>query len=79
MKLKCHCNENIVDPILDATEQHLQTSLNGVFSFLISCFVLEIFKFFETCKLGFSDVIYSGIINYIYKMVNISVNNRQNL
>ena len=41
-----------------------------------SCFVLEISRFFETCKLGDSDVIYSQIINYIYQMVNISVNNR---
>ena len=38
----------IVDPILNATEQLLQISLNGVFSFLIPCFVLEILKFFET-------------------------------
>ena len=53
------------------------TSLSGVFSFSISCFVLEILRFFETCKLGVSDVIYSRIINYIYQMVNISVNSRQ--
>ena len=39
---------------------------------------LEIFWFFETCKLGVSDVIYSRLINYIHKMVSISVNNRQN-
>ena len=35
---------------------------------------LEILRFFETCKLGVSDVIYSRIINYIYQTVNISVN-----
>ena len=39
--------------------------------------VLEILRFFETGKLGVSDVIYSRIINYIYQMVNISVNSRQ--
>ena len=75
--LKCHCNEKIFDPILNTKEQHFHTSLNGVFSFSISCFVLEILRFFETCKLGVSDVIYSRIINYIYQMVNISVNSRQ--
>ena len=71
----CHCNEKILDP--NTTEQHFHTSLNGVFSFSISCFVLEILRFFDTCKLGVSDVIYSQIINYIYQMVNISVNSRQ--
>ena len=76
-KLKCHCNEKIFGPILNTTEQHFHTSLNGVFSFSISCFVLEILRFFETCKLGVSDVIYSRIINYIYQMVNISVNSGQ--
>ena len=60
--LKCHCNEKILDPILNTTEQHFHTSLNGVFSFSISCFVLEILRFFETCKLGVSDVIYSRLI-----------------
>ena len=75
--LKCHCNEKILDPISNTTEQHFHTSFNGVFSFSISCFVLEILSFFETCKLGVSDVIYSRIINYIYQMVNISVNSRQ--
>ena len=75
--LKCHCNEKIFDPILNTTEQNFHTSLNGVFSFSISCFVLEILRFFETCKLGVSDVIYSRIINYTYQMVNISVNSRQ--
>ena len=35
----------------------------------ISCLVLEIFRFFEKCKLDVSDVIYSRIIDYIYKMV----------
>ena len=75
--LKCHCNEKIFDLILNTTEQYFHTSLNGVFSFSISCFVLEILRFFETCKLGVSDVIYSRIINYIYQMVNISVNIRQ--
>ena len=77
--LKCHCNEKIFDPILNTTEQHFHTSLNGVFGFSISCFVVEILKFFETCKLCVSDVIYSRIINYIYQMVNISVNSRQKL
>ena len=41
--LKCHCYEKIFDPILNTTEQHFRTSLNGVFSFSISCFVLEIY------------------------------------
>ena len=76
-ELKCDCNEKIFDPILNTTEQHFHTTLNGVFSFSISCFVLEIFRFFETCKLGVSDVIYSRITNYIYQMVNISVNSGQ--
>ena len=40
--LKFLCNEKIVDPILSTTKQHLQISLNCVFSFLIPCFVLEI-------------------------------------
>ena len=40
--------EKIVDPILNATEQHFQASLNGVFSFSISYFVVEILRFFET-------------------------------
>ena len=62
---------------LDQTEQHFLTSLKGVFSFSISCFVAEILKCFETCKLGVSDVIYSQIENYIYEMVNIYVNSRQ--
>ena len=44
---------------------------NGVFSFFISCLVLEVLRFFETCKLDVSDVIYSRIINYVYKMVDI--------
>ena len=35
---------------------------NGVFSFLISCFILEWLRFFETCKLGVSHVIYSRTI-----------------
>ena len=44
------------------------------------CFVLEILlRFFETCKIGVSDVIYTRIINYIYQMVNISVNSRHKL
>ena len=75
--LKCHCNEKIFDPILNTTERHFHSSLNDVFSFSIFCFVLEILRFFETCKLGVSDVIFSRIINYIYQMVNISVNSRQ--
>ena len=74
--LKCHCNEKIFDPFLNTTKQHFDTSLNGIFSFSKSCFALEILRFFETCKLGVSDVIYSWIINYIYQMVNISVNSR---
>ena len=45
--LKCHCNEKIFDPILNTTEQHFQTSLDGVFSFSISCFVLEILRFLK--------------------------------
>ena len=45
--LKCHCNEKIVNSILILKEQHLQIRLDGVFSFLISCFVSEIFKFFK--------------------------------
>ena len=75
---KVPLRRKIVDPIWNASEQHFQTSLNGVFSFSISFSVLEIFRFFKTCKLGVSDVIYSRIINYIYKIVNISVNNKQN-
>ena len=48
------------------------------FSVSISCLVLEsFFRFFETCKLDVSDVIYSRIINYIDKMVNISVTTPQ--
>ena len=46
-------------------------------SSLVSCLVLEIFRFFERCKLRVSNVIYSRIVNYIYKIVNISVNNEQ--
>ena len=63
----------MVDPILNATEQYFHTSLNGVFSFSQSCFVLEILRFFKTCKLGVSDVINSQIIDYNYEIVNISV------
>ena len=76
--LQVPLRRKIVDPIWNASEQHFQTSLNGVFSFSISFSVLEIFRFFKTCKLGVSDIIYSRIINYIYKIVNISVNNKQN-
>ena len=75
--IKVPLRRKIVDPILNVSEQHFHTSPNGVFSFSISCFVLEILRFFETCKLGVSDVIYSQITNYIYQMVNISVNSRQ--
>ena len=75
--IKVPLRQKTVDPILNASEQHFHTSLNDVFSFSISCFVLEILRFFETCKLGVFDVIYSRIINYIYQMVNISVNSRQ--
>ena len=74
--LQCHCDEKIVDPILNATEQHFK--LNGLFNFSTSCFTLKIFRFFETCELGVSDVIYLRVINYIYKMVNIFVNKKQN-
>ena len=55
--LKCLCNEKIVDPILNATEQHFRTSLNGVFSAFLSYFVLKILGVVETLKLGVSDVI----------------------
>ena len=79
LHLKCHCNEKIFDSILNTTEQHSHTSLNGVFSFSISCLVSKILSFFQTCKLDVADVIYSRIINYIYQMVNISVNSRQKL
>ena len=65
--------------ILNTTEQHFLTSLNGVLSFSISCFVLGVLRFFETCKLAFSDAIYSRITNFIYKMTNIYVNNGQNV
>ena len=37
--------KKIVDPILNATEQHFPMSLNGVFSFLLSGFVFEISGF----------------------------------
>ena len=74
---KVPLQRKIIDPILNAPEQHFHTSLNGIFSFSIYCFVLQILSFFETCKLGISDVIYSRIIHYIYQMVNISVNSRQ--
>ena len=46
-KLKCHCNEKTVNPIVIVKEQHLQTRLNGVFSFSIPCFVSEIFRFLK--------------------------------
>ena len=49
-ELKCHCNEKIFDLVLNTTEQHFHTSLDGVFSFSKSCFVLEILRFFKTCK-----------------------------
>ena len=64
--------------IIVKTEQHFQPTLNSVFSFSISYFVLEIIRVFQTCKLDVSDVIYSRIIDYIYQMVNISINGRQN-
>ena len=76
-KFKVSLQRKIVDAILNASDQHFHTKLNGVFSFSISCFILDMLRFFETCKLGVSDVIYSRIINYIYQMVNISVNSRQ--
>ena len=69
--LKCWCNEKIVDPILNATEQHFQMSLNGVFSFSQCRFVFEIFRFIKYANWMSLDVIYSRIINYIYKIMNI--------
>ena len=39
-----YTRNKIVDPVLNATEQHIQTSHHGVFSFTISRFVLETFK-----------------------------------
>ena len=67
-QFKVPLRRKIVDPILNASQQHFHTSLNGVFSFAISCFVLEILRFFETCKLGVSDVIYfeSSTNNKLY-------------
>ena len=46
-RLKWHCNEKIVNSILIVKEQHLQIRLNGVFSFSISCFASEIFRFLK--------------------------------
>ena len=37
--------KKFVDPIVNATEQHFQMSLNSVFSFSLSCFVFQIFRF----------------------------------
>ena len=68
--LKCPCDEKSLIQF-EVHHQHLQTSLDRVFRFSISCLVLEIFRFFETCKLDVSDVIYSRIMKYIYKIVNI--------
>ena len=65
LKLRCHCNEKIVNPILIVKEQHLQIRLNSVFSFSISCFVSEIFRFLKHANYVHVDVIYSRIINYI--------------
>ena len=76
--LKCHCNEKIFNPILIVKEQHLRMRLNGVFSFSIPCFVSEIFRFLRNANYVPLDVIYSRIINYIYKMMNISINIKQN-
>ena len=61
--------------MLNATLQHFQTSLNGVFSFSISCFVLDFLKHANYVSLTSSTY---ELINYIYKTVNISVNNRPN-
>ena len=77
--LKCHCNGKIVDLILIATEQHFLTRLNSAFSFLISCLVSEIFGFLKHANYVSLDVIYSRIINYIYKTMNISECSWQNL
>ena len=73
--LKCHCNGKIVDLVLIATEQNFRTRLNGSFSFSISCLVSEIFRFLKHAN----NVIYSRIISYIYKTMNISGFSWQNL
>ena len=70
LTFKVPLRRKIVDLILNASEQYFHTSLNELFSFFL-------LRFFETYKLGVSDVIYSRIINYIYQMVNICVNSRQ--
>ena len=78
MILKSHCHGKIANPILIVKEQHLQIRLNGVFSFSISCFVSEIFGFLKYANQLPVDVIYSRIINYTYKIMNISINIKQN-
>ena len=30
---KCPCNDKLIDPILNVTEQHFQMNLNDIFSF----------------------------------------------
>ena len=45
--LKVRVQRKIVDRILNTTEQHFYTNLNGVFSFSLSCFVLEILEFLK--------------------------------
>ena len=43
--LECHCT-----PILATVEEYFQKSLIDVFSFSISCFVSEIFRFLKHAK-----------------------------
>ena len=78
MILKSHCHGKIANPILIVKEQHLQIRLNGVFGFSISCSVSEIFGFLKHANQLPVDIIYSQIINYTYKMMNISINIKQN-
>ena len=53
--------------------------LNGVFSFSLSCFVLEIFRFSKYANWVSPDIIYSRIMNCIYKLIHIFGCNWQNL
>ena len=76
--LKCPCDEK---SLIQFEAHQYNISIRVLMALSVSrylCLVLKIFRFFETCKLDVSDVIYSRITNYIYKIVNISVNNRQN-
>ena len=50
-KFKCHCDKNIFDRILSATEQHFRMNLNGVFSFSPFFFVFEIFRFSKYARM----------------------------